>query len=165
MGERKRILEHWEMRSVMLTWTSLLQKARLLECVPFPLQICLLQRQWRSLRSHSLALHLHRILPQGWALFPSTTIPEYLESRTVVRTFKFLSFTQQTLKGGGEVYHHCYGDYILPAAKGGLLMDKMFFFSYQFMRKYLILYNLINIFIWKFSFNHKNYYKWSISLS
>lgn len=28
-------------------------------------------------------------------------------------------------------------------------MDKMFF-SYQFMRRYLILYNLINILIWKF---------------
>lgn len=120
--------------NVMLTRPSLLKKARQIERVPFSLQICLLQLQWRSLRSHCLALHLHRILPQDWALFPSTTIPEYPESRTVVRSLKqrgkaFLLFTHQTLKGGGEVYCRCYGDYILSTQKGGLLMDKIFFLS------------------------------------
>lgn len=146
MGEGRRIHECWEMKCVMLTRPSLLKKARQIECVPFSLQICLLQLQWRSLRSHCLALHLHRILPQDWALFPSTTIPEYLESRTVVRSLKqrgkaFLLFTHRTLKGGGEVYCCCCGDYILSTQKGGLLMDKIFF-SFQFMRKYLRLYNL-----------------------
>lgn len=47
------------------------------------IKICLLRLLWRSLKSHCSALHLHRILPQDWALSPSTTTPEYLELRTV----------------------------------------------------------------------------------
>lgn len=72
----------------------------------------------------------------------------------MVRSFKFLLSTQQTLKGGGEVYHRCYGDYILyintGRPKGRVTNGQNVFFSYQFMRRYLILYNLINILIWKF---------------
>lgn len=47
------------------------------------IKICRLQLLWRNLKSHCSALHLHRILPQDWALSPSTTIPEFLELHTV----------------------------------------------------------------------------------
>lgn len=75
---------------------------------PLLLQICLLRLLWRSLKSHCSALHLHKILPQDWALSPSTIIPEYLELHTVVRSFRHrgkasLSFAELSLRDGARV--------------------------------------------------------------
>lgn len=89
MSRKYKIIKCWRIRAlIMLMWLLQLKKVMKLEFFTLPLQICLLRLLWRSLKSRCSALHLRRILPQDWALFPSTTIPEYLELHTVVRSFK-----------------------------------------------------------------------------